>query len=127
MASRTCIRSGRVEVVARADAQQHVVRLGLLGVDVVEVVGDDERQADLGRQAQQLLVEPALLGEAVVLELEEEAVRAEDVAGTRRRASGRSSQSSTSSALATSPPRHADSPTRPSLYCARCSRSMRGL
>ena len=33
-----------------------------------------------GREAQQLLVEPALLGEAVVLELEEEAVLAEDVA-----------------------------------------------
>ena len=50
--------------------------------DVVQVVGDDQRQADLGRQAQQLLVEPALLGQAVVLELEEEAVLAEDVART---------------------------------------------
>ena len=56
------------------------MRLVLLAVDVVQVVGDDERQADLGREAQQLLVQPALLGDAVVLELEEEAVLAEDVA-----------------------------------------------
>ena len=70
----------RVEVVAGADAQQDVVCLVLLAMDVVEVVGHDQRQPDLGRQPQQLLVEPALLGDAVVLELEEEAVLAEDVA-----------------------------------------------
>ena len=35
---------------------------------------------DLRREPQQLLVEPALLGHAVVLELEEEPVLAEDVA-----------------------------------------------
>ena len=34
---------------------------------------------DLGAQAQQLLVQPVLLGDLVVLELEEEAVRAQDV------------------------------------------------
>ena len=62
------------------DAQQDVVRLGLVLADVVQVVGDDERQAGLRREAQELLVEPALLGEAVVLELQEEAVLAEDVA-----------------------------------------------
>ena len=80
--------------------------LGLVLADVVEVVGDDERQADLRGEAQELFVQPALLGQAVVLELQEEAVRAEDVlvlAGDVRA----SSQSSTSSALATSPPRHA--------------------
>jgi hypothetical protein len=49
-------------------------------VDVVEIVGHDERQAGLGREPQQLLVEPALLGHAVVLELEEEIARPEDVA-----------------------------------------------
>ena len=70
----------RVEVVAGADAQQDVVRLGLLLADVVQVVGDDQRQADLRGEPQQLVVEPALLREAVVLELEEEAVLAEDVA-----------------------------------------------
>ena len=70
----------RVEVVAGSDAEQDVVRLGLVGPDVVEVVGHDQRQARLRRQAQQLLVEPPLLGQAVILQLEEEAVLAEDVA-----------------------------------------------
>ena len=56
------------------------MRLVLLLVHVVQVVGDDQRQAGLGRQAEQLLVEAALLGDAVVLELQEEAVLAEDVA-----------------------------------------------
>ena len=73
-------RFGRVEVVAGADAEQDVVGLGLGLVDVVEVVGHDERQAGLRRQAEELLVEAALLGQAVVLELEEEVVLAEDVA-----------------------------------------------
>ena len=71
------------------DAEQDVVRLGLGLVDVVEVVRDDERQADLRRQAEELLVEPALLGQAVVLELEEEAVRAEDVAVLAGQLAGR--------------------------------------
>ena len=70
----------RVEVVARPDAEQDVVGLGLALVHVVEVVRHDERQAGLRRQPDELLVEPALLGEAVVLELEEEPVGAEDVA-----------------------------------------------
>ena len=39
--------AGRVEVVAGPDAEQHVVRLGLVLAHVVEVVGHDERQADL--------------------------------------------------------------------------------
>ena len=46
----------------------------------MEVVGHDEREPGLGRQAQQLLVEPVLVGHPVVLELEVEAVLAEDVA-----------------------------------------------
>ena len=74
------IRFGRVEVVAGPDAEQDVVRLGLVLADVVEVVGHDERQAGLRREPEELLVEPALLGHAVVLELEVEAVLAEDVA-----------------------------------------------
>ena len=70
----------RVDVVAGPDAEQDVMGFGLILVDVVEVVGHDQRQAGLGRQPQELLVEPALLGQAMVLELEEEAVLAEDVA-----------------------------------------------
>ena len=71
---------GRVEVVARAHAQQHVVRLVLGLVHVVEVVGHHQREPHLGREPQELLVEAPLLGDAVVLELEEEAVGAQDVA-----------------------------------------------
>ena len=56
------------------------MRLGLVLADVVEVVGDDQRQPDLGREADELLVQPALVRHAVVLQLEEEAVLAEDVA-----------------------------------------------
>ena len=70
----------RVEVVARPHAQQHVVRLGLVAPHVVQVVRRDERQTDLRGEPEELLVEPPLLGQAVVLELEEEPVRAEDVA-----------------------------------------------
>ena len=71
---------GRVEVVAGPDAQQHVVGLGLLAPDVMQVVGHDQGQVDLRGQAQELLVEARLLGQAVVLQLEEEVVLAEDVA-----------------------------------------------
>ncbi len=60
--------------------------LGL--VDVVEVVGDDERQASLRAEAQELLVEARLLGDAVVLELEKEVALAEDVAVLARQAAG---------------------------------------
>ncbi len=70
----------RVEVVAGPDAQQDVVGLGLVLADVMEVVGHDERQPGLGREPQQLLVEPPLVGHPVILELEVEAVLAEDVA-----------------------------------------------
>ncbi len=70
----------RVEVVAGPDAQQHVVGLGLLLADVVQVVRDDEGQAGLRGQPEELLVEPALVRQAVVLQLEVEPVLAEDVA-----------------------------------------------
>ena len=55
------------------------MRLVLLLVHVVEIVGDDQRQPGLRGEAEQLLVEAALLGDAVVLQLEVEAVLAEDV------------------------------------------------
>ena len=70
----------RVEVVAGPDAEQDVMGLGLVLADVVQVIGHDQGQPDLRRQAQELTVEPGLLGEAVVLELQEEAVLAEDLA-----------------------------------------------
>jgi DNA-binding winged helix-turn-helix (wHTH) protein len=41
--------------VAGPDAEQDIVGRGLAAVDVVEVVGDDERQADLRREPEELL------------------------------------------------------------------------
>ena len=49
-------------------------------VHVVQVVRGHQRQPDLGCQAQELLVQAALLGQAVVLHLQEEVAGAEDVA-----------------------------------------------
>ena len=71
---------GGVEVVAGPHAEEDVVRLGLVLANVVQVVGHDERQSRLWGEAQQLFVEPALFRQAVVLELQEEAILAEDVA-----------------------------------------------
>ena len=45
----------------------------------------DQRQTDLRREAQELLVESTLVGHPVVLELEEEVARAEDVAKAQLR------------------------------------------
>ena len=117
----------RVEVVAGADAEQDVVGLGLGLVDVVQVVGHDERQAGLGREPQQLLVEPALLGQPVVLELEEEAVLAEDVAVLAGQLPGELPVVDLERPrdLAAETGRQADEALRCSW--ARCSRSIRGL
>ena len=71
---------GRVDLVAGPHAEQDVVRLRLRLVDVVEVVRHDERQVRLGREPEELLVEPALLRQAVVLQLEEEPSLAKDLA-----------------------------------------------
>ena len=68
-----------VEVGPGAHAEQHVVGLGLLAAHVVEVVRGHEREARVLRQAQQLGIEGALLGQAVILELEEEVVATKDV------------------------------------------------
>jgi hypothetical protein len=72
--------AGRVEVVTRTHAKQDVVGLRLSLVDVVQVVGDDQWQANFRGQADELLVETSLLGQAMVLELQEETVPAENLA-----------------------------------------------
>ncbi len=78
----------RVEVRRRPDAQQHVVCRRLGPMNVVQVVRDDEGQAHLRCEPKELLVQSPLLGQAVILELEEEAVRPEDVAVLARDAPG---------------------------------------
>src|SRR5450759_3975943 len=70
----------RVDVAARPHAQEDVVSFRLGAVDVVEVVRDRERQANLRRKTEQLLVEPTLERDPVVLELQEEVALAQDLA-----------------------------------------------
>ena len=64
---------------ARRDAEQVLVRVGVGLVDVVGVVGRDRRDAEVLRQAQQAVADPRLDGQAVVHQLEEEVLLAEDV------------------------------------------------
>ena len=71
-----------VRVGARAlgaDAEQDVVGDRIALVQVVAVVGDHQPQAELLRHPPQDLVGGALLRDAVVLELEEEVLRTEDL------------------------------------------------
>ncbi len=78
----------RVEVAPGAHAQQDVVRLVLRLVHVVQVVGDDQRQAGLRGEPEELLVEPLLLRDPVVLQLQEEPVLAQDVPVLARELAG---------------------------------------
>ena len=61
------------------DAEQHVVRLGVGGRRVVQVVGRDEADAELPREGHLPRRHAALLREAVVLELDPVVAGAEDV------------------------------------------------
>ena len=62
--------------------------LGVLGAGVVQVVGRDQRQAEVLGQPQQVLLDAPLDAEAVVHQLGEEVLRAEDVAELGRRLQG---------------------------------------
>ena len=55
------------------------MRFGVVAVRVVAVVGRQEAELELPGDAQEPRVHPLLLGESVVLELDEERVAAEDV------------------------------------------------
>ncbi len=61
-----------------ADAQQRVVHLGVGVVHVVQVVGRQQRSVEILRDPQQLGVRAQLLGDAVILHLDEEVLRPED-------------------------------------------------
>ena len=63
-----------VEVGGGADAEQHVVRLVVVALEVVRVVGGDQRQVQVGRHLHQLGVDLVLRRNAVALHLEVEAV-----------------------------------------------------
>ena len=65
--------------LAGGDADERVVGGGVVGVGVVAVVGGHGRQAEVLAQAQEVLTHLALDGDAVVHQLEEEVLLAEDV------------------------------------------------
>src|SRR5205814_10240579 len=79
----------RVDVVAGPAAEEDVLGGALCLVDVVEIVRDEERDAGLRGEAKELLVEDLLLRHAVVLQLEEEVARTEDVPVFGRELAGR--------------------------------------
>ena len=67
------------EGLAGADAEQDFVREGVVLREVVRVVRGDEPQSGLLAEARHHRHDLLLVGDAVVLDLEEEVVRAEDV------------------------------------------------
>ena len=69
-----------VDGLAGPDAEQDVVRLVIALLQVMHVVGADERQVEIARERQRAPVDDLLLLDALVLHLEEEIVRAENVA-----------------------------------------------
>ena len=66
-----------VEVGARPDGQEHVVRLGVLAAEVVRVVGGHHAETEVLAQPEHPLRHEVFLGDAVLLDLQPEAVRAE--------------------------------------------------
>ncbi len=69
---------GVVDARPGRDAAEHVVGGYVVVGEVVHVVAGDGAEAELGGQVGEFGIQPALLGQAVILELDEEAVRAED-------------------------------------------------
>ncbi|GBD15908.1 hypothetical protein HRbin26_00803 [bacterium HR26] len=68
------------------DADQKVLHRSIGLVEVVDIVGRDQRQAEFPRQADELPVRLLLLGQAVILQLDEEALGAENVSERHREA-----------------------------------------
>ena len=66
------------------NTQQNVVRVGVLLAQVVRVVRHNERQTRLLVQAQNALVDDRLLADAVILQLQVEMVRTEDLSERQR-------------------------------------------
>ena len=77
-----------VALAVGADAQEDVVGLGVGALQVVHVVGADEGQPRPLRHRDQGLVRDLLLGDAVILQLEIEAPRPEELSVAQRDALG---------------------------------------
>ena len=67
------------EGFAGADAEEDFVREGVVLLEIVGVVGADELQADLFAEARHHRNDLLLIGNAVVLDLQEKIVGAEDL------------------------------------------------
>ena len=119
-------RLGSLSGRAGLHAQQRVVRLVVFAVHVVAVVGGEQRRADLAGDLDQLRVGVALRRQAVVLELDEEVVLAEDLLQAAGLVEGRPS-SPCISACSTWPPRQPVVAMRPSWCSSSRSQSTRGL
>ena len=76
---------GVLDRLAGLDAQHHVLGVGVVFAEIVAVVGRDHRQAEVFFQAKQVGVDAMLLLQALVLNLEKEVVRTENVAVGGRR------------------------------------------
>jgi len=61
----------------RADANQAIMRMRVVPLEVMHVIGRDELQAELFGPRHQLPVDPGLLGQAVLLQLQVEILRPE--------------------------------------------------
>src|SRR6185503_10774972 len=73
------------EGLARADAEQHFVGEGIALLEVMRIVRTDEAQPDLLAEARHQRNDLLLIGNAMVLDLEKEIVRPEDLAELQRR------------------------------------------
>jgi hypothetical protein len=76
------------DVLARADAEKHVVRMPVGLPQIVDVVGADEGQPEIARDWQEAGIHRALLVNPLILHFEEEVAGAEDVAKRGRRLEG---------------------------------------
>ena len=100
--------------------------LGVVLMGVVGVVRGEDRRVDLASDLEQLWVGGALLGDALILQLDEEVVAPEDVLET----SGVLEAASCCPCISdwrTWPPRQPDVAMMPSAYCSISSQSARGL
>ncbi len=75
----------RLERPAVLDRGEDVVQLTVVGRGVVDVVGDDDRQPELGGERRRLRHEPVVVGQEVMRELDEEAARGGIVATPEQR------------------------------------------
>ena len=98
----------------------------VLGVEVVDVTGGDEREPGLGRERDELRIDLVLLCEPGVLDLDVRRVTAEDLDEPVEIA-GRVLRRLSESARETRPERQPDSATMPFAWRSRSSQSTRGL